>query len=469
MVAVVPVEPTGNQDIDGLLTGLRWSSLNLTYSFPTAAALYGAGYGWGEPLSNFAGLNPAQAAAARAAFGMIASVTNLDFAEVTGTARAHADLRLARSDTPGSAWTYTPDGSHEGGDTWFGNSVGWYDAPVPGDYAFYTFLHEIAHAVGLKHGHEAGGLGVMSADRDSMEYSATTYRSYVGAAGQYLENEANGHAQSLMMYDIAALQHMYGADYSTNSGNTSYSWSPATGEMFVGGLGQGAPAGNRIFLTLWDGGGLDTYDLSNYRSDLTIDLRPGAWTKTSGEQTAYLGGGNYARGNIANALLHQGDPRSLIEQALGGSGDDRILGNTAANLLAGGSGADRLYGFEGNDVLLGGRGNDVLAGGAGRDSFLFDTKLHRSANRDRILDFSPADDTVRLDNSVFTKLGKTGKLPSSAFWTGKSAHDPSDRIVYDKGKGALLYDADGSGRSAPVVFATLDKNLKITSADFLVV
>jgi serralysin len=53
-----------------------------------------------------------------------------------------------------------------------------------------------------------------------------------------------------------------------------------------------------------------------------------------------LGDGNYARGNVANALLYNGDPRSLIENAIGGTGNDVLIGNQAANRLTGGGGAD---------------------------------------------------------------------------------------------------------------------------------
>ena len=58
-----------------------------------------------------------------------------------------------------------------------------------------------------------------------------------------------------MMYDIAALQTMYGANYNTHSENSTYQWSPNTGEMFINGVGQGAPLANKVFMTLWDGGG----------------------------------------------------------------------------------------------------------------------------------------------------------------------------------------------------------------------
>ncbi|NBJ13967.1 M10 family metallopeptidase C-terminal domain-containing protein, partial [Microvirga arsenatis] len=174
------------------------------------------------------------------------------------------------------------------------------------------------HALGLEHPHESG----MPLDRDSLEYTVMSYRSYTGASttGGYV-NESWGYAQSLMMYDIAALQALYGANYATHSGNTRYAWSPTTGETFVNGIGQGAPGDNRILLTVWDGGGLDTYDFSAYATGLTIDLQPGAWSTTSPAQLARLhwNGSKLAAGTIANALLHQGDTRALIENATGGS------------------------------------------------------------------------------------------------------------------------------------------------------
>ena len=122
----------------------------------------------------------------------------------------------------------------------------------------------------------------MPAHRDSMEYTVMSYSSYAGASPSdgYM-NETWGFAQSLMMYDIAALQHLYGADYSTQSGNTVYSWSDITGQMSINGVGQGTPGDNRILLTVWDGGGTDTYDFSNYVTPVEVDLRPGEWTTTS--------------------------------------------------------------------------------------------------------------------------------------------------------------------------------------------
>jgi serralysin len=460
MASTVSVAPTGNQDINGILSSSRWASSNLTYSFPTNASYYGSNYGSGEPQDNFGALNAGQSKAAREVFAMMASVSNLGFTEITETSEAHAILRFANSDTPPAAWSYLPDGTPEGGDTWFSYANGWFENPVRGGYGYYAFIHELLHAVGLKHGNETVNFGAMTAAHDSMEFSVMTYRSYVGAAGQYVENEEWGYAQSLMMYDIAALQHLYGADYTTNAGNTVYRWSPATGQEFINGVGQVAPGGSRIFMTVWDGGGTDTYEFSNYATALSVDLRPGQWSRVSTAQIAKLGDDQYARGNIANALTYGGNNRSLIENAIGGAGNDVIIGNVIGNSLKGGNGADKLYGLQ---------GNDYLSGGAGGDVFVFNTKPRKTLNYDRISDYSVAYDTIHLDNAVFTKLGATGRLAASAFWTGTKAHDSSDRILYDKVGGGLYYDPDGTGGGASVSVAQLSKNLKMAAAEFVIV
>jgi Ca2+-binding RTX toxin-like protein len=224
-----------------------------------------------------------------------------------------------------------------------------------------------------------------------MEYTVMSYRSYVGASTTAgYTNETWSYAQSPMIYDIAALQQLYGANYTTNSGNTVYSWSPSTGEMTINGVGQGAPGGNKIFLTVWDGGGNDTYDFSSYASNLNVDLHPGAWTNTATNQLAklYSDGSKIAAGNIANALLSQGDAHSLIENAVGGSGSDVLTGNETTNLLKGGAGTD---------TLDGGSGADTLVGGAGADVFDFNSIKDTPAGaRDTIQDFMQGVDHIDL-------------------------------------------------------------------------
>ena len=364
------VGPTRIATVDGLLSGAKWSSPTITYSFPTAAGQYGY---TGEAQNNFAAVNATQQSAIVAALGMFSSVSNLSF---TAAAAGAGTLRFAQSDLPGTAWAYYPTADEQGGDVWFNQSKGWYAAPQVGNYAFHTILHELGHAVGLKHAHEASGaFKALTGAANSMEYTVMTYASYAGASVRtgYV-NETSSYAQSLMLYDIAAIQKLYGANFATNAGDTVYKWSASTGAMQINGVSQGTPAGNHVFMTVWDGGGTDTYDLSDYGSNLTINLAPGAWSTFAQGQLADLNGRGtkLAAGNVANALLFEKDARSLIENVIGGSGNDKIVGNVTNNRLAGGQGNDSLDGGICDDTLVGGAGAETLNGGTGYDWVSYD-------------------------------------------------------------------------------------------------
>ena len=65
MPATTTVTPTGDRYIDGVLSGTKWAVSSFTYSFPMSGSFYGAGYGSGEPLTNFSPLNALQMAATR--------------------------------------------------------------------------------------------------------------------------------------------------------------------------------------------------------------------------------------------------------------------------------------------------------------------------------------------------------------------------------------------------------------------
>ncbi|MEM7064447.1 MAG: M10 family metallopeptidase [Cyanobacteria bacterium P01_B01_bin.77] len=366
---------TGNNNIDSLIANRRWRSRNVTYSFTSNFRNdYEDESGYpnsGVHNSTFSRLNATQRSATRDWMAMYESVSGLNMIELSGTSDRHATLRMAESSHPRTTYAYLPGGSVQAGDIFFNRTS--YNSPRMGNYAFHTFGHEIGHALGLEHGHEANGVRnvAMNSNRDSMEFSIMTYRSYEGdpLSGGY-SNERWGYAQSLMMYDIRAIQQMYGVNFNHNSGNTTYTFSTTTGEMFVNGVGQGQPGGNNIFRTIWDGNGVDTYNFSNYSNNLNINLAPGRWTDLDmggNDQRAYLGDGKYARGHVFNALQYNGDTRSLIENAYGGSGNDRIYGNRANNYLRGNGGNDRIYGYAGNDTIVGGTGNDSLYGGDGRD------------------------------------------------------------------------------------------------------
>nr|WP_234679572.1 M10 family metallopeptidase C-terminal domain-containing protein [Bradyrhizobium sp. Oc8] len=306
-------------------------------------------------------------AAINYAIALIKSYTN---ASITYSGTGSADIMVAQSPAANpTSYAYYPGNYAAGGDVWFGTQYDYTQAQL-GNYYFTTALHELGHALGLKHSQETGGVAnvaVPSAHDDS-EYTVMSYRSYVGGPLTGYTNEAYGYPQTYMANDILALQTLYGANYTTQSGNTVYTWSPTTGQEFINGVAQLAPGGgvggsaNRIYETIWDGGGVDTYDLSNYTTNLSINLNPGASSVYSSTQLAYLGNGHYASGNVYNSYLYNNDSRSYIDNAIGGSGNDVIVGNAIANVLNGGSG---------NDTITGGGGNDTIIGGAGTDTAVY--------------------------------------------------------------------------------------------------
>ncbi|MBM6596149.1 M10 family metallopeptidase [Microvirga pudoricolor] len=376
------VGATGIRNIDALLSGYRWSG-TISYSFPDARSDYESKY-MEANATGFGSVTFAQMQAARYilegvspyAGGPMMALTSFEGvtgASIVDAGMGGADIRIAKSGAANpTAYAYYPGSHYTAGDVWFGTQQD-YGKSVVGSYAYMTMVHELGHALGLKHGHVGGGVAdvALTAADDSMEMSVMTYRSYAGQSTNNYTNEAYGYAQTFMIWDIAALQEMYGANFDTRSDSTLYHWDPATGQAFVNGVGQGAPGTNRIFQTIWDGGGIDTYDFSNYGTNLTIDLSPGGWSTLSSVQLAKLGPSQYARGNVFNALQHEGDPRSLIENAKGSIGNDTLTGNAANNALFGGGGNDTLFGAAGDDSLTGGAGDDQLNGGSGTDTAFF--------------------------------------------------------------------------------------------------
>ncbi|MGF9763162.1 M10 family metallopeptidase C-terminal domain-containing protein [Microvirga sp. 0TCS3.31] len=138
--------------------------------------------------------------------------------------------------------------------------------------------------------------------------------------------------------------------------------------------------------------------------------------------------------------------------------------------LPGVAGSDRLNGGAGSDLLDGGLAADTLTGGLGEDSFRFSTALG-DGNVDWIKDFKVTDDTILLDNLIFTSVGGDGALSLGAFHRSAAgvAHDANDRIIFDTNSGALFYDADGNGQSGAIQFARLGKNLNVSAADFVII
>ena len=201
---------------------------------------------------------------------------------------------------------------------------------------------------------------------------------------------------------------------------------------------------------------------------------------TGGAGADYLSGGlgtdtaSYAKAttavtvSLANPAVNRGDAAgdtfNSIENLIGSGFGDILNGSSAGNVIDGGAGNDALKGYAGNDRLTGHDGADI---------FIFNTALNATSNVDTITDFSVADDTIQLDDVIFSKLAVSGTLPSGYFRANAAgtAQDANDYILYETDTGKLFYDADGNkaGGVAGVHFATISAGLALTSADFAVI
>jgi serralysin len=227
-----------------------------------------------------------------------------------------------------------------------------------GGYGFQTYMHEIGHALGLSHPGQYNGSADYPTDaefaQDSRQYSIMSYfGGYSETQDAWTQDGTQSnwlYSSTPMLYDIAAIQAKYGADYTTRAGNTTYGFGSNAGRA-VYDFNQN----NHPIFTIWDGGGSDTIDTSGFGDDQYINLGEGSYSSIGG-----------LTGNIAIAY------GATIEHAKGGSGQDYIQGNTANNNLYGNGGVDQLYGMAGNDRLDGGQGADFMYGGGGDDTYYVD-------------------------------------------------------------------------------------------------
>ncbi|MFM9890650.1 MAG: M10 family metallopeptidase C-terminal domain-containing protein [Rickettsiales bacterium] len=356
----MPVKRSGSNPIDSLLDSYSWQSVvnkavNFTYSFSNQVgslvpdALKSAYLSAAHQWENVANIHFIQSATGKsqitfsqhdlAAYGQ--SVIGETFQYVYTASKQFAKAEVVLDDRFAGAASV-----------------------ASGTLGYLTLIHEIGHSIGLKHpgnynGETGSGSGVfLPTAEDSLNASVMSYYS------SSIVNQSSSPPVTPQIYDIAAVQYLYGANTAYNSGNTTYVINGAKNAQ-----------------TIWDGGGNDTIDASKFTTSSSINLNEGltsyshigqsyVWVAFNANIENATGGsaGDAIDGNkLNNILTGNGGDDSIFGEA----GNDTLYGGSGNDALNGGANNDLLYGGDGVDTLVGGAGNDTLVGGLGADIFYF--------------------------------------------------------------------------------------------------
>ena len=397
------LNPDNNVAIENLMSGYFWGSvgsgIDLTYSFMSTGSNFAADYdGDGsssdsEVPDNIQNSSSIFQSTVADIFELYSSVSLLNFSEVSESGDTTGHIRIGTTSSADNAFAYLPYTASGqpvavAGDVWLqstSNSFNDSASLIDGTYWNNVTTHEIGHALGLAHTHEAETIGgttygtntELGSVHNSLSYSVMAYPEYVGGAISLVSIAYK--PTTLMIDDIAALQYLYGVDTSTNSGDTTYTLSSFSDDNL-----------DTIYASIWDAGGTDTFSWSDQSTNASINLNGGSFScfgNITGVDDPSLKGDNWSAGDGLLGIAYN----SVIENAIGGSASDNVVGNSVANTLYGGSGSGV---------------KDTLTGNGGADIFvcsLSDATTDLSV-ADSISDFTNGTDFIGLEDRTFSDL-----------------------------------------------------------------
>ncbi len=241
-------------------------------------------------------------------------------------------LSFASNTQSSGGYAFYPSTSFYGSDVFLSNSRSYNTELADGSHGAYILIHEMGHALGLKHPFDEpdayGGIADPPYLQGTEDDTAWSMMSYNNHPEQYYLR--------FSPLDIAALQYLYGVSTTARSSNDTYAVTSATANF------------------IWDGAGTDSINANGLSQGATIYLTPGYWGYVGSSQAPTITSAGQITVNFGTA----------IENLIGSGYSDSLYGNASGNQILGGGGSDRIEGWEGDDLIEGGDGNDTLHGGA---------------------------------------------------------------------------------------------------------
>lgn len=344
------------------------------FSFPEVLPSYDV-----DPvhLAGYTGMSSEQMVRVKKALQFVSSVIDMQFWQL-GNPAAYDTLAFAlNTQEKSGGYAAVPSPDFSGSDVYL-NKDSNVSTLADGTYGTKILMHEVGHALGLKHPFEE--LDV-SGERADPPYLTGTENTHKWTVMSYNADPAL-YILEYSPLDIAALQYLYGVNPNSRAGNDTYYFNENSGNF------------------IWDGAGTDTIDASSSSLPVTIYLTPGHWGFKGAAKNEKITAAGQITVNFG----------TVIENIKGSSSNDTLIGNEFAN------------------VLTGGRGDDTLNGGAGVDSAIYSGSrsqylISTDTNGLRVKDsaaFRDGSDTLQsIERIVFTDTKIAFDMNGSAGLTAR--------------------------------------------------